>query len=85
VEIGLKVSDVPPGTSCPLLVFKAGSHTVKTSLETEYVGGLCADIAAGRRLLVQGLVAEQVVSQRKAVPKTILATRIHFVARENTK
>jgi hypothetical protein len=85
VEIGLKVSDVPPGTSCPLLVFKAGSHTVKTSLETEYVGGLCSDIAVGRRLLVQGLVAEQVVPQRKAVPKTVLVTRITFLVHESTK
>jgi hypothetical protein len=85
VDIGVKVSAVSADSACPLLVFKAGPYTVKTSPDTEYVGGSCDKIAVGSRLLLNALLDAQVAPQRKAVPKTIVATRIEFRQYGSTK
>jgi len=42
------------GTSCPSLQFKISEYTITVTASTQFVGGSCTAIAAGRKLGVRG-------------------------------
>jgi hypothetical protein len=42
------------GTSCPSLQFKISEYTITLTASTQFSGGTCTDIAAGKKLRVRG-------------------------------
>jgi hypothetical protein len=50
VEGEARVSSVVSGTACPTLQFKIREHTITLTVSTGFTGGVCGDIAAGKKL-----------------------------------
>jgi hypothetical protein len=48
------VTALVDGASCPSLQFKISEYTITLTATTQFSGGVCADIAAGRKLGVRG-------------------------------
>jgi len=69
VEGEARVSSLVAGTACPALKFKIEEWTVTLGPSTVFTGGMCADIAVGKRLGVKGTVTGE---------HQVLATRIIF-------
>lgn len=63
VEGEARVTSLVSGTACPALTFRIEEWTISVDASTMFTGGSCADIAAGRRIAVKGLViAEHTVT-----------------------
>ena len=56
VEGETRVSSLVTGTACPTLSFIVEGHTVMTTPTTVFNGGACADLKAGVRIQVKGLM-----------------------------
>jgi hypothetical protein len=69
VEGDGKVSSLVSGTACPALKFVIEEYTVTLGASTTFIGGSCADVAAGKKLGVKGIVTGE---------KQVLATQIVF-------
>ncbi len=48
------VTALVDGTSCPSLQFKISEYTITLTASTQFSGGSCTDVAAGRKLAVRG-------------------------------
>jgi len=53
----LTVASTVPGTACPTLTFMIGPYVIKTDAATSYSGGGCADIKAGTKLGLMGILS----------------------------
>jgi len=64
-----RVTSVMAGSTCPALTFRIDDWTISVDGSTTFNDGACANIAAGRRLHVKGIVTAD---------HTVLATRVDF-------
>lgn len=64
-----RVTRLVPGSACPALAVMIEEYTVSFDASTIFVGGTCADLAAGQRLGVRGLATGD---------KQVLATHVVF-------
>ncbi len=69
VEGDAHVTSLVSGTACPMLKFKIEEWAVTLDASTVFTGGVCGDIAAGKRLGVTGTVTGE---------HQVLATKIVF-------
>jgi molybdopterin-binding protein len=69
VEGESRVTSLVSGTSCPALQFMVDEWTVTTQAATVFVGGTCADVAAGKKVGVKGTVTGE---------HKVLATQVVF-------
>jgi uncharacterized protein DUF5666 len=64
-----RVTRLVSGTICPALTFMIEEYSVSVNASTVFVGGACGDVAAGRKLGVQGVATGE---------RQVLATKIVF-------
>ena len=55
------VTSIAPGSVCPTLQFVIAGVTVKTSASTQFVSGVCADVAVGVKVEVRGTMLNNIV------------------------
>jgi hypothetical protein len=53
----LTVASIVSGTACPALTFMIGPYVIKTDAATSYSGGGCANIQAGTKLGLMGILS----------------------------